>query len=78
MLLLQDDESNPKELRSILEQFLAALDQDDPDCAEPFLRQLQGRIAEAEFKLIREHLSEFAFRKAEEVTRKVIGQLTLY
>ena len=76
-LLLNHEAFNPDELRLMLEQLLTALDQDDPDRAEPYLGQLKGCIADIEFNLIREHLSEFAFRKAEEVTRKLIQQLKL-
>jgi signal transduction histidine kinase/DNA-binding response OmpR family regulator len=65
----------PGEPRLILEQLLCALDQDDPDGAEPYISQLQGRIPAADFNLIREQLDEFAFRGAEETIRILIQRL---
>jgi signal transduction histidine kinase/DNA-binding response OmpR family regulator len=68
-------EVNPEELCKLLAQFLAALDLDDPDKAEPILAQLQGCISDSAFKLVSAQLAEFDFRRAEETTQNLIQQL---
>ncbi len=68
-------EVNPEQLSKLLAQFLAALDQDNPDKAEPFLAQLQAGIPDSAFKLLSAQLAEFDFRRAEEITRSLIQQL---
>jgi CheY-like chemotaxis protein/HPt (histidine-containing phosphotransfer) domain-containing protein len=72
---LTTETGDVQELVLILEQLLCALDQDNPDKAEPFLLQLKGRIDYAQFKQLCVYLDDFAFRQAEETTRLLIDQL---
>ncbi|MBS3953913.1 MAG: PAS domain S-box protein [Methylomicrobium sp.] len=80
-----DDSQNPAhypknpadraELREHLEQLVDALNQDNPDFAEPLLAELQGKLSNADFKRIKNQLADFNFRAAITSTQELIKQL---
>lgn len=56
----------------LLNQLLAALDQDNPAIAEPIIMQLQGRLAEQTLTEIRDQIEQYRFRVAEKMVSDAI------
>jgi PAS domain S-box-containing protein len=70
--------TDPAALEILLTQLLTALDLDNPEQAEPLLLNLRNRIPETAFNLLRNQLSDFDFRQAEETIRRLIQQLNFH
>ena len=68
-------DAEPESLRTLLDQFLRALDQNDPDRCESLLAPLSGLVAATPLAAVRSLLSEFDFRGAEAVIRALLRDL---
>jgi signal transduction histidine kinase/CheY-like chemotaxis protein len=63
------------QLRTLLDELLAALDGDNPDLAAPVLRQLDGLLPEATAARLRGRVDDFDFRGAEQEARALVNEL---
>jgi PAS domain S-box-containing protein len=64
-----DPDPGSVDLRALLDRFLDALDQHDPDLCESLLAQLSGRMAAEPLAAVQSRLTEFDFLGAEALTR---------
>jgi PAS domain S-box-containing protein len=65
----------PVELLSLLEQFLLALDKDNPTATEALLIQLKINLSADDFDLIQEKIADFDFKAAKNKTLDLINKL---
>jgi len=67
--------AGPDGLRALLDQFLLALDHNDPDRCDSLLAQLPGLVAVAPLAAVESRLTEFDFRGAEGLIRALLRDL---
>ncbi|MDP2180010.1 PAS domain-containing protein [Methylicorpusculum sp.] len=69
------DPAELAELREQLEQLVDALNQDNPDFAEPLLAGLQDKLPSADYERIKNQLADFDFQAAITSTQALIKRL---
>ena len=67
--------AGPEGLGALLDQFLLALDHNDPDRCDSLLAQLPGLVAAAPLAAVESRLTEFDFRGAEGLIRALVRDL---
>jgi signal transduction histidine kinase/DNA-binding response OmpR family regulator len=63
-------------LRMLLGELLQALDHDNPDLAAPALQQLDGLLPQARLAALRACVDDFDFRRAEQMARNLVAELS--
>lgn len=72
------DEARAKRCIDLADKLLVALDDADPDAAEPLLAQLGQAVTDAELRPIRELVEEFDFLRAIDATRALRQRLAAH
>jgi len=70
-------EVDPKRLRALLEQALAALNEDDPDAIEPIMAELRQQLTAGQLAVLTQAVENYDFRLAESALRVLAQTLNL-